>query len=227
MDRITLLLVDDHTLVREAWTFMLNNHPAFQVIGQCDTAEEAVQLAHRLRPAVVVLDISLPGMSGIEALPFIRKYAPGTKVLAVSLHTQPAYARQMMSQGAMGYITKDSPIAELITAITEVHHGRKYLCTRIRSILSEQEKQGPGGIHSLSRREMDIILRIKKGLSSREIARDLGLSPKTVEVHRYNILKKLKLKNSTALIDYMSRHQAYLAPPDTGEQPGRGDNQPT
>jgi two-component system invasion response regulator UvrY len=214
MTKTTILIADDHTLVRETWSFILNTHPGFEVVGECGSAEDAIELARTLRPHVVIMDINLPGMNGIEATGLIRKYAPGSKVLGVSLHTQPTYARKMIQKGAMGYVTKNSSREEMFAAIKEVQEGKKYICKEIKDILSEQMMAGEdseGGINSLSARELEIIARIKQGDSSKEIAELLGISVKTVEVHRYNILHKLKLKNTAALINFINSSQLELA----------------
>lgn len=214
MNKTTILIADDHTLVRETWSFILNTHPEFSVVGECGSAEDAIELARTLRPQVVIMDINLPGMNGIEATSLIRKYSPGSRVLGVSLHTQPTYARKMIQKGAMGYVTKNSSREEMFAAIKEVQEGKKYICQEIKNILSEQMINGEdtdGGINSLSARELEIIARIRKGDSSKEIAEALSISVKTVEVHRYNILHKLKLKNTAALINFINSSQLELA----------------
>src|SRR5215510_9707078 len=173
MKKITILITEDHTLIRQTWNFLLNSDPRLQVIADCGSGEEAIELAGKLRPDVVLMDINLRGMNGIEATPLIRKFSPGSKVLGVSLHSQPAYARKMMQQGAMGYITKNSSGEEMIKAIIEVHNNRKYICEEIKAILSEQMTKGDpssDGLNSLSKREIDIIGYIKQGLTSKEIA---------------------------------------------------------
>jgi mannan endo-1,4-beta-mannosidase len=150
------------------------------------------------------------GMNGIEATQLIRKFSPGSKILGVSLHTQPTYARKMIQKGAMGYVTKNSSREEMFKAIMEVQNGRKYICDEIKNILSEQVISGEdqqGGLNSLSQREIEIIAFIKKGHSSKEIADSLNISVKTVEVHRYNILKKLNLKNAAALVNFINNSQ--------------------
>src|ERR1700730_7057551 len=105
MKKITILIADDHRLVRETWTQVLNAEPKFKVIAEVDTGEQAVELAKTLRPDVIMMDINLPGIGGIEATHQIRKFSPRSKILAVSLHTQPSYVRQIMQKGALGYIT--------------------------------------------------------------------------------------------------------------------------
>jgi DNA-binding NarL/FixJ family response regulator len=210
MEKISILITDDHTLVRESWSFILNNDLRFKVIGECSTGEEAVEAARQLRPDVVIMDINLPGMSGMEAASIIRKNSPGTRILCVSMHTQPAYARKMIQHGALGYVTKTSSSEEMIQAILEVYNNRKYICNDIKNILSNQllsTDEQVNGFNTLSAREIDVINYIKKGLSSKEIAQELNLSVKTVEVHRYNILKKLKLKNVAAMVNYVNNSQ--------------------
>lgn len=210
MEKITILIADDHTLVRETWSFILNTDERFNVIAECGSGEEAVELAKQLRPNIVIMDINLPGMNGIEATQQIRKYSPASRILGVSLHTQPTYARKMIQKGAMGYVTKNSSREEMFKAITEVQSGRRYICEEIKNILSEQVINGEdqqAGLNALSQREIEIINFIKKGFSSKEIAENLDISVKTVEVHRYNILKKLNLKNSAALVNYINNSQ--------------------
>ena len=210
MEKITILIADDHTLVRETWSFILNTDERFSVIAESGSGEEAVELAKQLRPNIVIMDINLPGMNGIEATQLIRKFSPASKILGVSLHTQPTYARKMIQKGAMGYVTKNSSREEMFKAIIEVQNGRRYICDEIKNILSEQVINGEdqqAGLNALSQREIEIINFIKKGFSSKEIAESLDISVKTVEVHRYNVLKKLNLKNSAALVNYINNSQ--------------------
>ena len=109
MEKITILIVDDHTLVRETWSEILNSDPRFTVVAQAGNADQAIEFAKKLRPKIIVMDINLPGMNGIDATHEILKNSPESKVLGVSMHTQPAYARKMMQNGASGYVTKNSP----------------------------------------------------------------------------------------------------------------------
>lgn len=206
MEKITILIAEDHTLIRETWTFILNSDPRFTVVATCGSGEEAVELTKSLRPNVVTMDINLPGMNGFEATQLIRKFSPGTRILGVSMHSQPAYARKMIQAGAKGYVTKNSPYEELMTAIYETHHNRTYICQNIKDILAQQSFEGKEqqGLNALSSREIEIIGYIKKGYSSKQIAEPLNISMKTIEVHRYNILKKLNLKNTAALVNYIN-----------------------
>lgn len=204
----TIILADDHTLIRETWSLILSTDPRLKVIGTCGSGEEAVALAKQFHPNIVMMDINLPGINGIEATALIRKYAPATKILAVSLHTQPAYAQKTMKSGASGYVTKNSGREEVVKAIEEISLGRKYVCSTIKDIISDQMlKNGDQqvGIHLLTPREIEIISLIKNGSSSKEIAVGLKLSKKTIDVHRYNILRKLRLKNSAQLVMYVNK----------------------
>jgi DNA-binding NarL/FixJ family response regulator len=213
MEKVSILIVDDHTLVRETWSFILNTDERFKVIAESGSGEEAVELAKQLRPNIVIMDINLPGMNGIEATQLIRKFSPASRILGVSLHTQPTYARKMIQKGAMGYVTKNSSREEMFKAITEIQSGRRYICDEIKNILSEQVINGQDqqtGLNSLSQREIEIIAFIKRGNSSKEIADSLNISVKTVEVHRYNILKKLNLKNSASLVNYINNSQLEI-----------------
>ena len=213
MSKINILIADDHKLIRETWSYILNSDARFQVIGECGDAQEAVELARTKRPHVVLMDINMTPFSGLEATQRIRKISPGSKVIGVSMHSQPAYAKKMLQMGARGYVTKNSSKEEMIKAILEVNHGNKYICDEIKNIISEQlldEKEDTPNINALTEREMQIINFIKEGLSSKEIATSLNISLKTVEVHRHNILKKLKLKNSASLVNFINTNATYI-----------------
>lgn len=214
MDAISIMIVDDHALVRETWNFFLGKNPQFKVVAACGCGEDAIELAKKHRPNIILMDICLQGMDGIEATELIRKHSPGSKIIGVSSYTQPSYARKMMAKGAMGYITKNSKQEELIQAILEVHKGNKYVCSEIKNIISEQVMNGDDlskGFNSLSHRELEIINHLAKGLSSKQIAAQLFISVKTVEVHRYHILKKLGLNNTASLIDFIYRHKVEFS----------------
>jgi len=213
MEKIKLLITDDHTLVRESWVMLFSADPRFEVIAQCGSGEEAVELAARLRPDVVIMDINLPGVNGFDATEEILKQSPLSRILAVSLHTQPAYAKKILKLGAMGYVTKNSSSDEMILAVLEVYNKRKYICVEIRNIIAGLEfgfQERNEVLLKLSKREIDIIRGVKNGLSSREIAVSTGLTQKTVEVHRYHILTKLNLPNTAALVNFINHSE--LAP---------------
>jgi len=207
MEQITILLVDDHKLIRDSWSFILNSDQRFRVVGETNNGDEAIQMVETLRPAIILMDVNMAPVNGFDAARRVLEVAPDSKIIAVSMHTMPAYAKRMMQIGALGYVTKNSSKDEMIRAIIEVNDGKKYVCEEVKSILANKELDEDGmsaDMNNLSRRELDIIKLIKEGLSSKEIAVQLDISLKTVEVHRYNILKKLKLKNTAALVNFIN-----------------------
>jgi two-component system invasion response regulator UvrY len=207
MKKVSIMIVDDHTLIRETWSFLLGKNENFDVVAECGDGERAIELARDKRPDVVLLDINMAPMSGFDVLKMIRKYSPGSKIIGVSMHSQPAYAKKMLRLGAKGYVTKNSPRQEMLEAISEVSKNQVYVCQEVKNILSDQMLNGDQvnpDINNLSDREMQIVRALKEGLSSKEIASELNISLKTVEVHRHNILKKLKLKNTVSLINFIN-----------------------
>lgn len=207
MQKITILLADDHKLIRDSWSFILNNDERFLVVGETSSGEEAIKLTRKKKPRVILMDVNMAPVDGFEATRQIHKTSPDSKIIAVSMHSMPAYAKKMFKLGAMGYVTKNSSKEEMMNAIVEVNNGNRYVCNEVKNILADQELEenmGVRDLNSLSDRELEIAQLIKQGRSSREIALDLDLSLKTVEVHRYNILKKLKLKNAAALVNFIN-----------------------
>lgn len=207
MSKISIMIVDDHTLIRETWSFLLGRNEGFEVIAEVGEGQRAIELARDKRPNIVLLDINMTPINGFDVLKMIRKLSPGSKVIAVSMHSQPAYAKKMLRLGARGYVTKNSPRQEMLDAIEEVYKGNVYVCQEVKNILSEQmlgNEESGAGLNQLSERELEVIHLIRDGLSSKEIADKLTISIKTVEVHRHNILKKLKVKNTASLINYIN-----------------------
>jgi len=212
MEAISILIADDHKLIRDTWSFILNTDNRFKVVAECSNGEEAIEQAKQKRPQIVLMDINMSPVSGLEATRQIRKVSPGSKIIGVSMHSQPAYAKKMLQIGAKGYVTKNSSRDEMFKAIMEVHLGNRYICDEVKNIISEQimDDNPSQGINALSEREMQIVKLIKEGFSSKEISAQLSISLKTVEVHRHNILKKLNLKNSAALVNYINTYAVDL-----------------
>lgn len=207
MSRITIMIVDDHTLIRETWSFLLSRNESFEVIAEVGDGQQAIELARDKRPNIILLDINMAPLNGFDILKMIRKLSPGSKVIAVSMHSQPSYAKKMLRLGARGYVTKNSPRQEMLDAINEVYNGQVYICQEVKNIISVQmlgEDENTPGLNQLSEREIEVINLIRDGLSSKEIATKLNIAIKTVEVHRHNILKKLKVKNTASLINYIN-----------------------
>ena len=203
---ITILIADDHKLIRETWAFILNRDARFKVIGSCSNSEEAVKMSEEKQPEIVLMDINMTPYSGIEATRRIREVSPQTRIIGVTMHTQPAYAKKMLQFGASGYVTKNSSKEEMVNAIIEVSKGNKFVCEEIKDLMTEAQEDPASisAINTLTEREMDVINLIKQGSSSKDISLKLNISIKTVEVHRHNILKKLKLKNAASLIHFMN-----------------------
>jgi two-component system invasion response regulator UvrY len=207
MKKISVAIVEDHKLVRDMWAQLFSGKPEIEVVGKSGEFDEAIEMIKTKRPDIVLLDINLPGGSGLDAVPLIRKFAPGTRIIAVSMHSQPVYAKKMLQLGARGYVTKNSSHEEMYLAIDTVMEGKTYICQEIKNIISDQAMQDePAGpdIKELSLREIEIVRLIKSGHSSKEIAAQLNISTRTAEVHRHNILKKLKLKNTASLISFIN-----------------------
>jgi len=208
MKKITVVIVDDHKLIRQMWEIMFAGNNEIEITGESATVDEAIEMIKIKRPEIVFLDINLAQGSGMDAVPLIRKFSPGTRIIAVSMHNQPAYAKKMLQLGARAYVTKNSAHEEIFKAIKEVMSGRTYVCAEIKNVLSDQvmgnEEAGPD-TKDLSFREIEIVKLIKAGLSSKEISSRLNIATRTVEVHRHNILKKLKLKNTASLINFINK----------------------
>lgn len=204
--KITIIIFDDHNLVAEMWSELINSDERFSVIAICnDTSAKSIELVKTKKPDVVIMDINIQPLSGIDATKLVRKESPGSKIIGVSMHNQPSFAKRMLKNGATGYVTKSSNRNEMFEAIIAVSSGQKYICKEIQENLSKQvlvDDDMPD-ISKLSEREIDVLKHIKDGLSSKEIAEKLFLSSRTVEVHRSNILKKLNLKNTASLLKFI------------------------
>jgi DNA-binding NarL/FixJ family response regulator len=137
MSKVKIVIVDDHRLVRETWSFILNSNPQFKVIGDCASGEEALVKIPRLQPDIIIMDINLPGINGIEATEKLCALSNSYKILGVSLHVQPKYAFRMLQAGALGYVTKNSAKEEMFKAVTEAMEGRTYICNEIRNVVTD------------------------------------------------------------------------------------------
>lgn len=208
--KITILIADDHTLLREAWIFMFGKDQRFEVVGQSGHENQVLLLAAQKKPDVILLDINLNGSNGIDLIPALKIHSPLSVILGVSLHSEPIFAKKMIESGASGYVTKNSGGNELLQAIIDVSEGKKFICEEIRNKLSENLISNPvkeDRVNSLSQREIEIVKQISNGFSSKEIAFMLNITRKTVEVHRYNIMKKLGVPNAAGLVNFFNKHQ--------------------
>ena len=203
--KIKLFLVDDHRMVIDMWSSMLAADPKFEIVGTSLDAEKALEEIKIKLPNVVLLDITLPGISGIDLAKSLREKVPTAKILGVSMHTNIILIKQMLMSGASGYVSKTSSFDEMKTAILSVNEGQRYICRDVKDyitnqVISEHQADPAYRINQLTKRELEIVNMIKDGHSSREISEKLFISKRTVEVHRYNIFKKLDVNNITSLI---------------------------
>lgn len=206
MKKISIVAVDDHIFIREMWSLLFSDSSNMEIVGDSGRFDEAIELVRSKKPDILLLDINLKERSGMEAVPLVRKISPGTRIIAVSMHHEPAYAKKMMQLGARAYITKNSSYKEVFAAIDAVTAGATYICNEIKDMITAQVMNtghAAAGITVLSLREIEIVKLIKQGLSSKEIGAKMHIATRTVEVHRHNILKKLKLKNSSSLISFI------------------------
>lgn len=210
MDKIKIFLVDDHRMMVDMWGTLLNADPRFEVVGHGLDGESAFDGIKTALPHVVLMDITLPGMSGIELTKLIKEKMPTIKVLGVSMHTNILLIKQILINGASGYVSKTSSFEEMSQAIAAVQSGQRFICKDIKDYITNQvisEEEGDPGfkINQLTKRELEIVNLIKDGHSSKEIADKLFISKRTVEVHRYNIFRKLDVNNITSLIKVTNR----------------------
>jgi len=205
---IRVLIVDDHNLVRQGLAAMLRAHEGFSVVGEAENGREAVRKAKELMPDVVLMDIAMPLLNGIEATRQIRHAAPEVKVLVLSMYTEGEHVFQALKAGATGYVVKDADIAELLSAIRSVNGGNTFFSPVIsrkimESYLSEDEDKKPGAATDhLTNREKEVLQLICEGYTNNEIAGLMKISVKTVETHRSHIMGKLDIHEVTGLIKY-------------------------
>jgi len=197
---IGVMLVDDHAVVRMGFRLLLEGSHNITVLGEAESGEEAVRRFAELKPDVVVMDISMPGIGGLEAIERILAKQPGMRILVLSAHEDAMHARRVLKGGAAGYLTKRSAAEELIQAIGLVHQGKTYLEPGIAQQMAMQQLSGERNpVDTLSEKEFKVFLALAKGKSVQDIADVMSLSPRTVGTHLYNIKQKLGASNSAEL----------------------------
>lgn len=204
-----ILLVDDHRVVVEGLRALLNDEKDLNVVGLAEDGRAALSMVEQLSPEVVIMDVSMPGLNGIEATSQIVHDYPQTRVLALSTHTDGRHVRSMLEAGAHGYVTKEMAGAELVHAIREVSHGRKYLSSDVtESVVDGYVKKvvdDRSAMTILSGREREVLQLLAEGLTSGEIAEQLCISTNTIDTHRRNMMKKLDLHSVAELTKYAVR----------------------
>lgn len=205
--RPRILLADDHRMVAEGLRSLLT--PEFDLLGVVEDGRALIEAAKKLRPDVIVTDISMPQLNGIDALPLLKKNHPGVKVVFLTMHREVAYARRALDAGAAGYVLKHSAPAELISAIRAALGGQTYITPELAGEVFHAIRQEPGRVGDpagkLTPRQREILQLLAEGGSAKEIAAKLGISVRTVEFHKYQMMEALRLHNSAELIHFAIR----------------------
>lgn len=203
---IKILIADDHQLFREGLINLLSDTPEIEVVAHAENGKVAVEEAIIYKPDIVIMDIGMPVLSGIEATTIIKSKMPDIKVIALSMHSDKHYIKGMLEAGATGYLFKNCTHSQLIEAIETVYAGKKYLSDEITEVLIDDYLNKGDSIdddtEDLTEREMDVLILLAEGSTTRDISEQLFVSVKTVGTHKQNILKKLKLKSTVDIVKY-------------------------
>lgn len=211
MDKIRILIADDHKILRESLVAYLTQKETFEVVGEASNGQEALKESIRLLPDVVILDISLPLLNGLDVAVQLKNEAPGIRVIILTMHKSEEFVRKAFQAGAAAYLLKENALEELLEAIEAVVQGGVYISNKIASIVVSGFLAGGGGskqaeTEQVSIREREILQLLAEGYSNREIADQLNLSLKTIETHRFNIMRKLGLHSIADLVLYAVRN---------------------
>lgn len=207
---ITTLLVDDHKIIRDGLRTLIEREAGIEVVAEAENGNDAVEMARQLEPHVVIMDISMPDMNGIDATRLILSEVPSLKIIALSMYSDRLFVSGMLEAGASGYLLKDCAFEELVSAIRSVMAGRIYVSSKIQGLSLDKSTgkvsmPGTFGMAALSPREREVFQLLAEGLSVRSIASRLGISPKTVEAHRRNIMEKLEIGSISELVKFAIR----------------------
>jgi two-component system response regulator NreC len=203
-----ILIADDHAIVRQGLKQLLNSQTDMEVVGEAKDGQEALEKAKSIRPDVTLLDIAMPGLSGLEAVRLIKEAVPHAAIVVLSMHEKEAYVHQAFSSGALAYVVKASPSSDVLEGIRAAHRGEYFLSSKIRAevigryLESRREKPAVRGYDLLSDREQQVFRLMVEGNSTNQIADVLCVSPKTVEKHRGNVMNKLGIHDLVALVKY-------------------------
>ncbi len=211
MSKIRVLVADDHGIVRKGLRFLLDRQPGMEVIGEAAEGSEAVRLSEELTPNVVIMDVAMPHLNGIDAVTQILKNNPNIGIVMLSMHADEAYLGRALSAGAKGYLLKDSAEADVVSAVQAVAQGRPFFSPQIaQSLLDDyvttlQQRGIQDSYELLTDREREVLQFLAEGKSNKEVATILDLSTYTVETHRTNLMRKLNLHNTAEIVLYAVR----------------------
>ena len=203
---INILIADDHDIIREGIKSVLAAHPEYKVCAEAGNGEEVLELVEKFKPDILLMDVSMPKLSGLDAIPRVKKISPQTKIIMITVHKMGAYVLKAIRSGVAGYINKENVAEELIAALNRVARGQTYLGASISDYIADvvgsSSKEELSYKNILSGRELDILRLVGEGKTAKEIAGALSLSRRTVENYKNNILKKLNLHRSADLVKY-------------------------
>jgi two-component system, NarL family, response regulator NreC len=203
---VTIVMVDDHPIVRQGLRYLLEAEPEFRVVGEAEDGIEALQLIERIKPDVLVLDMMMPSLNGLEVLRRVENISPATRTIILSMQSADAYVLEALKNGAVGYVLKETGPSELVNAVHEVVEGNQYLSPKLsRRLLTSEHGilDTPSDAYdTLTAREREILQMTVEGRTSHEIGEKLMLSPRTIEVHRSNFMNKLGIHNQAELIRF-------------------------
>ena len=225
--KIRIVLADDHALIRSGIATLLHGSVDIEVVGEASDGEEAIERVKDLHPDVLVIDLSMPKLSGLDAIKIITKRFPATRVIVLTMHENEEYVYQILRSGAGGYVLKSAGKEELSSAIRAVAGGEKFFSPRVSQIMAEGfvrraegDTQQPGVEVPLTKREREIIVLVSQGLTNQQIANRLYISPRTVDTHRTNIMQKLDIHDLANLVRYAIDHGLLAA----GDERSRNSN---
>jgi len=208
MSKIRVLIADDHAIVRDGLRQLLNGQPDMEAAGEAEDGQEALEKAKSLRPDVILLDVAMPHLSGLEVISLLRESAPDSQIVVLSMHAKETYVQQALAAGALGYVLKASPSQDILDAIRAARHGEYFLSSRLRAEVIgkylKTRKSAPAlrGYDLLSEREQQVFRLVAEGRSTDQIADILCVSPKTVEKHRTSLMGKLGVHDRLELLKY-------------------------
>ncbi len=208
-EAIRLVLADDHAVVRSGLRMLLDSESDFEVVAEASNIEDARRYVRGHHPKVLVLDLNMPGGSSLEAIPLIREESPDTRIVVLTMQQEPAFAREALGAGALGYVLKEAADDELVEAVRNAAAGESYLNPKLGARIASEPPPGPPD--DLSEREVDVLRLIALGHTNSEIAEQLFLSVRTVETHRSHIQQKLRLSTRAELVDYALKRKLINA----------------